>query len=107
MLKHDLEMIEENVWIEIPVSDNFSLLIGDHYFPTDCNVTITDNYFKIFRTNLNAPQCRVIMLGNFNVPMTGLMVCHFHILTTTIKLKEIQFTRTPAFLILINAITLS
>jgi hypothetical protein len=43
MQRHDLETTKECVRIEIPVSDNFSLLIGNHYFPPDCNVTIIDN----------------------------------------------------------------
>jgi hypothetical protein len=30
------------------------------------------------------------------------MASHFQILTTTIKLQEIQFTRSPAFFVLIN-----
>jgi hypothetical protein len=56
-------------------------------------------------------QYRAIILGDFNVPtlvtMTRLMAHHFPILITTIKLKDIQFTRPPAFLVLTKAITLS
>jgi hypothetical protein len=53
------------VWIA--VSDNVNLLTGNHYFPPDCNVTITDNYLHFLEQNLNANQYRVIMLGDFNV----------------------------------------
>jgi hypothetical protein len=34
------------VWIETPVSDNFDLLTGNGLFPSDCIVTIIDNYIK-------------------------------------------------------------
>jgi hypothetical protein len=68
MLRHDLETNKECVWIEIPVSDNFSLLIGNHYFPPDCNVTIIGDYLNFLEQNLNSHQYRVIMLGDFNVP---------------------------------------
>jgi hypothetical protein len=45
----------------MPVSDSFDLLIGNHYFPPDCNVTITDNCLNILE------QYRLIMLRDFNV----------------------------------------
>jgi hypothetical protein len=48
MWRHDLEITKECVWIEIPVTDNFNLLIGNRYFPPDCNVAIIANYFKYF-----------------------------------------------------------
>jgi hypothetical protein len=44
MRRHSLQTTKNCVWIEILVSDNFSLrvLIGSHYFPPDCNFTMTD-----------------------------------------------------------------
>jgi hypothetical protein len=48
MRSHDLETTRECLWIEIPVIDNFSLLIGSHNFPPDSNVTIIGNYFNLF-----------------------------------------------------------
>jgi hypothetical protein len=105
MRRYDIENTKECMWIEISVSDNFNLPTGTHYFPPDCNVTIIDSYLKCLEQNLNAYQYWVIMLGDFNVPMTGLKVCHFQILTTTIKLNE---TNSQGHLIvLINAITLT
>jgi hypothetical protein len=46
-----------------------SVKIGNHYFPPDCNVTIIDYYLKFLEQILNARQYRVIMLGNFSVPI--------------------------------------
>jgi hypothetical protein len=43
---HDLEATKERVWIEMPVSDNFNLLLGNHYFVPDSNFTDIDNYLK-------------------------------------------------------------
>jgi hypothetical protein len=40
----DLEAADECVWVEIPVADNYSLLIGNHHFAPDCDV----NILKIF-----------------------------------------------------------
>jgi hypothetical protein len=65
MRRHDLEATKECVRIEIPVSDNFSLLIGNRYFPPDCNVTIIA--VQILVWNVNAHQYRAFMLGDFNV----------------------------------------
>jgi hypothetical protein len=56
------------VWTEIPVSDNFSPLIGNHYFLPDCNVTIIYYCLNFLEQNLNARQHRVIMLDAFNAP---------------------------------------
>jgi hypothetical protein len=64
--RHDLETTTESVWFEIPGSDNVNLLIGNHYFPSDCSVTIIDNYLNSLERNLNAYQYRVIILSDFN-----------------------------------------
>jgi exonuclease III len=70
MRGHDLETAKEFVWVDIPVSDSFNLLvlIGNHYFPPDCNVTIIDSYLKFLEQNLKAHEYRVIMVGDFNIP---------------------------------------
>jgi hypothetical protein len=59
---HDLETTEECVWI--PVTDIFNLLIGNHYFPADCNVTTIDNYFNFFGTKFKCTSvlCRLISM---------------------------------------------
>jgi hypothetical protein len=38
--RYDLETTDECVWVEIPVVDNYNLLIGNHYFAPDCDVKI-------------------------------------------------------------------
>jgi hypothetical protein len=43
--RHDLEVTKESMWIEIPVRDDYSLAIGNHYFATYCDVKITENYY--------------------------------------------------------------
>jgi hypothetical protein len=63
-------------------------------------------YKKILEQNINAHQYWVIMLGDFNIPMIDLMAHHFPTLSTTLKLKGIQLSWPPAFLVLTNAITL-
>jgi hypothetical protein len=36
----DLETTDKYLWVEIPVTKNYNLLPGDHYFPPDCDVKI-------------------------------------------------------------------
>jgi hypothetical protein len=66
--RYDLEMIKECVWVEIPVRDNYSLLIGNHYFAPDCDVKIIENYSNSLEVNLNSHLYRVVMFGDFNEP---------------------------------------
>jgi hypothetical protein len=61
-------MTKECVWVEIPVRDNYSLLIGNHCFSPDCDVKIIENYLNSLEVNLNSHLYRVVMLGGFNVP---------------------------------------
>jgi hypothetical protein len=51
MRRHEFETTAECVSTETPVSDNFSLLIGNHYFPPECIVTLTDNYLNVLEQN--------------------------------------------------------
>jgi endonuclease/exonuclease/phosphatase family metal-dependent hydrolase len=92
MRRYEPETTRECVWIEISVSDNFSLLIVNPYFPPDCNVTIIDNCLNFLEQNLKTHQYPVIMLGDFNVPnydrINGAPIPN----SCTIKSKEIQFT---------------
>jgi hypothetical protein len=44
--RYDLETADECVWVEIPVHDNYSLLIGN-YFQPDCDVKL----LKIIETS--------------------------------------------------------
>jgi hypothetical protein len=41
--KSGVEIIKERVWIEIHVCNDFNLLLGNHYFSTNCNVKIIEN----------------------------------------------------------------
>jgi hypothetical protein len=41
----DLEFCEQCVWVELPVSDGFSLLIGNNYSSPDTKADISNNYF--------------------------------------------------------------
>jgi hypothetical protein len=43
MQRYDLKTTREYMWIEISVTGNLDL-IGNHYFPSDCNVTLIDSY---------------------------------------------------------------
>jgi hypothetical protein len=54
MRRLDLECTAECMLTETPVSDNFSLLTGNHYIPPDYNVTINDTYLNVLEQNLNA-----------------------------------------------------
>jgi hypothetical protein len=56
-----LKLLNNVVWIEIPASDKFNLLIRNRYFPPQL-LTI-----KISEQNLNKCRYRVIMLGEFNI----------------------------------------
>jgi hypothetical protein len=72
------------VWVEIPVHDSYSLLIGNHYFPPDCDVKFIEDYLNFLEHNLSAHLYRVIILGDFNVPKydwiygTPLPNCHYY-----------------------------
>jgi hypothetical protein len=83
------------VWVEIPVHDNYSLLIGNHYFPPDCDVKIIEVYLNFSEHNLSAHLYRVIILGDFTVPKydwingTPLPNCHYY---SKIKGNLIQAT---------------
>jgi hypothetical protein len=57
------------VWVELPVADNYNLLIGLHYFTPDFDVKIIKNCLNILEKNLNTHHYRVIMLEDLNVPM--------------------------------------
>jgi hypothetical protein len=67
MRRHDPETAKELVWVEIPVSDSFNLLVltGNYSFPPDCNITIIDSYLKFVEQNLNALQYWGLMVGDF------------------------------------------
>jgi hypothetical protein len=65
--RYDLETADEFVWVEIPVHDNYSLLIGNHYFPPDCDVKIIEDYLNYLEHNLSTHLHRVIILDDFNV----------------------------------------
>jgi hypothetical protein len=80
--RYDLETADECVWVEIPVHDNYSLLIGNYVQP-DCDVKIIEDYLNFLEHNLSARLYRAIILGDFNVPNydwingTTLPNCHY------------------------------
>jgi hypothetical protein len=80
--RYDLETADECVWAEIPAHDNYSLLIGNYYFPPDCDVNVID-YLNFLEHNLSIHLYRAITLGDFNVPKYGwingtpLPNCHY------------------------------
>jgi hypothetical protein len=67
------------VWVEIPVHDNYSLLTGNHYFPPDCDVKITEDHLNFLEHNLSTHLYRVI----------GQMALRYQIVIITAKLKII------------------
>jgi hypothetical protein len=54
-----LETTDEYVWVEVPVADNYNLLIGNHYFAPDCDVKIIGNYSSSLEQNLSTHLYRV------------------------------------------------
>lgn len=64
----DLEFFPESVWVEITLSDGRDLLISNHYFAPDIKVDVIDNYFKFLENKLDSLNCRVLLIGDFNVP---------------------------------------
>lgn len=64
----DLEQTDECLWIEIPCSDGFNLLIGNHYFPPDTCVLAIKNYFNFLENNIDSSKFRTLLIGDFNVP---------------------------------------
>jgi hypothetical protein len=62
------EMTKECVWVEIPVRNNYRLLIGNHYFASDCDINITENYLYFSEVNFSSHLNQVCMLDGFNVP---------------------------------------
>jgi hypothetical protein len=63
-----LETKDECVWVKFPVSDNYNLLVGNHYFAPVCDVKVIENYSNFLEQNLKTHLYRVIMLGDLNVP---------------------------------------
>jgi hypothetical protein len=59
----DLELVEECVCLNIPTTDGYNLLIGNHYFPPDTSVDTIKQYF----CSLDTYNFQVLV-GDFNVP---------------------------------------
>jgi hypothetical protein len=55
------------MWIEIPVSNHFNLLLDNHYSAPGCNVKITENDFNFLEDSLNTHYNRLGLLGDFKV----------------------------------------
>lgn len=78
--RSDIEYFQECLWIEITVSDDRNLLIGNHYFSPD--------WLNFLENLLDTFNC-VLLHGDFNVPGVDWNYgfpspnCHFYT-----KLKE-------------------
>jgi len=83
---NDLELAEGCVWVEVPSSVGFSLLIGDHYCAPDTTADTLKEYFGYLQHVQTAHNFRILRLGDFNVPyFTGNLDCLLPFLNTTIN----------------------
>jgi hypothetical protein len=57
-------LAEECVWVEVPSSDGFNLLIGNRYFAPDITADTLKRYFGYAQHTHNS---RVLLLGDLNV----------------------------------------
>jgi hypothetical protein len=48
-----LETADRCVWVEIPATDNYKLLVGNHYFPPGCVVKIVGDYLIFLEQHLS------------------------------------------------------
>jgi hypothetical protein len=65
--RFDLGLIDECIWIGIPILDGLNLLTGNHYFLPDSDSKTTEQHFYSLEDNLN-PRSFLVILGDFKVP---------------------------------------
>jgi hypothetical protein len=63
----DLECFQECAWVQVAMTDNHNLLIGNHYFLPHVNAHISRSYFHSFRKYVSTLNYHVILIGDFNV----------------------------------------
>jgi hypothetical protein len=61
--RYDLEQTNECVWIEIPVNDGFSLLVGNHSFSSASDNKSSENYFNFLEIKLDTQNFCVCSWG--------------------------------------------
>jgi hypothetical protein len=44
--RYRIELTYECVWMYIPISDGFNLLVGNQYFPPNTDIKLTEKYFN-------------------------------------------------------------
>jgi hypothetical protein len=57
------------VWVEVPSSDGFNLLIGDNYFAPGSTADTLKRYFGYLGHVQTTHNFGVFRLGDFNVPL--------------------------------------
>jgi hypothetical protein len=57
------------VWVEIPSFDGFNILISSRYFAPDTTTDTLKRYFGYLEYVLNTHNFRVLLLGDFNLPL--------------------------------------
>lgn len=63
----DLELAAECVWVEMKLKDG-RLLLGNHYFSPDTHPDKISSYFKSLSEVVSNVSCRIVMVGDFNIP---------------------------------------
>uniref|UniRef100_A0A6B0V6N5 Putative reverse transcriptase n=1 Tax=Ixodes ricinus TaxID=34613 RepID=A0A6B0V6N5_IXORI len=74
--RFDLEFEWESVWIEIPLRDNSSLLIGTFYFPPNVDGSKFSDQLDMLGDKLDVDQHRILILGDFNIPEINWHLVH-------------------------------
>jgi uracil-DNA glycosylase len=67
--RYDLQFFDECVCVEFPNYNGPNLLIGNRCFSPDLNPDIICECFSHLENKLDTLNYRVILLGDFNVPV--------------------------------------
>lgn len=65
--RHDLELTNECVWLEIRLKGRSPLLIGNHYFPPQFPVCLLKAYLDDLGLRLGSVNADILILGDFNL----------------------------------------
>lgn len=58
----------ECTWVEVELSPECTLLIGNHYLPPDISIDIVQRYSDFLLENVDISTFKVLCVGDFNVP---------------------------------------
>lgn len=58
----------ECVWLEVELRPDCTLLLGNHYFPPDINVSIVQQYCDFLRDSIDISKYKVLLVGDYNLP---------------------------------------